>query len=198
MERRQYDREFKVDAVKLSMQEGKKVTEVAAGIGIHENLLYQWRRLYQDNPTKSFLPDAEKEEMKQSISDRITKKIVTDALLKAIWYRKPSKGLIVHSDQGSQYASKEFRNIIQRFEFKQSMSGKGNCYDNTVAESFFHTFKTECVYPEVYSSKAEAKIDIFDYIEIFYNRQRRHSTINYLGPVDFEKRLDIARKVRVS
>jgi transposase len=65
MERRQYDREFKVDAVKLSMQEGKKVTEVEAGIGIHENLLYQWRRLYQDNPDKSFLPDPEKEEMKQ-------------------------------------------------------------------------------------------------------------------------------------
>jgi transposase len=65
MERRQYDREFKVEAVKLSMQEGKKVTEVAAGLGIHENLLYQWRRLYQNNPDKSFLPDAEKEEMKQ-------------------------------------------------------------------------------------------------------------------------------------
>jgi transposase InsO family protein len=76
-----------------------------------------------------------------SISDRITKKVVTGALLKAIWYRKPSKGLIVHSDQGSQYASKEFRNIIQRFGFKQSMSGKGNCYDNAVAESFFHTIK---------------------------------------------------------
>src|SRR5208282_4255077 len=96
-----------------------------------------------------------------STSDRITKKVVTDALLKAIWNRKPSKGLIVHSDQGSQYASKEFRNIIKRFGFKQSMSGKGNCYDNAVAESFFHTFKTECVYPEVYKSKAEAKSDTF-------------------------------------
>jgi transposase-like protein len=65
MERRQYDREFKVDVVKLSMHEGKKVTEVAAGLGIHENLLYQWRRLYQNNPNNSFLPDPEKEEMKQ-------------------------------------------------------------------------------------------------------------------------------------
>jgi len=133
-----------------------------------------------------------------SISDRITKKVVTDALLKAIWNRKPSKGLIVHSDQGSQYASNEFRNIIQRYGFVQSMSGKGNCYDNAVAESFFHTFKTECVYPEVYNSKAEAKSAIFDYIEIFYNRLRRHSTINYMSPVDFEKKLDIEMKLRVS
>ena len=124
-----------------------------------------------------------------SVSDRITKKVVTDALLKAIWNRKPSKGLIVHSDQGSQYASIEFRNIIKRFGFKQSMSGKGNCYDNAVAESFFHTIKTECVYSEVYNSKAEAKSAIFDYIEIFYNRQRRHSTIGYMSPVDFEKKM---------
>jgi len=98
-----------------------------------------------------------------SVSDRITKKVVTDALLKAIWNRKPSKGLIVHSDQGSQYASIEYRNIIQRFGFKQSMSGRGNCYDNAVAESFFHTFKTECVYLEVYNSKAKARSSIFDY-----------------------------------
>jgi transposase InsO family protein len=133
-----------------------------------------------------------------SVSDRITKKVVTDALLKAIWNRKPSKGLIVHSDQGSQYASIEFRNIIKRFGFKQSMSGKGNCYDNAVAESFFHTIKTECVYSEVYKSKSEAKSAIFDYIEIFYNRQRRHSTIGYMSPVDFEIKLDIEMKHRVS
>jgi transposase InsO family protein len=112
--------------------------------------------------------------------------LVNDALLMAIWKRKPDKGLLWHSDRGSQYASDSHRTLLKRFGIRQSMSRKGNCWDNSVSESFFHTLKTGLVYHQTYVSREEAKQSIFEYIEIFYNRERLHSANGYKSPVDFE------------
>jgi len=113
--------------------------------------------------------------------------MVLQALRQAVLRRGPVPGLIFHSDQGVQYACQAFRELLAQLRIIQSMSGKGNCYDNAVAESFFHTLKTELVYFENYQTREEAKSSIFEYIEVFYNRERRHSALNYVSPVNFEQ-----------
>ncbi|MBF0384202.1 MAG: IS3 family transposase [Magnetococcales bacterium] len=122
-----------------------------------------------------------------SMSNRINAKLTCDSLLMAIWKRKPSQGLMVHSDRGSQYASHKFQGLLKTHSYVCSMSRKGNCWDNAPAESFFHTLKTELVNLSQYKTREEAKKDIFEYIEVFYNRQRRHSTIGYLSPLAYEE-----------
>ena len=121
-----------------------------------------------------------------SMGDTLSHGILADALHKALMQRKPGTGVMFHSDRGTQYASYAFRELMERHGFIQSMSRKGNCYDNAVAESFFHTLKIEHVYDYRYETRADARQSIFNYIEIFYNRQRRHSTLGYLSPVSFE------------
>jgi transposase InsO family protein len=121
-----------------------------------------------------------------AMSDRLTSGFVVEALYQAIGRRRPPSGCIFHSDRGVQYASSDFRDALKAFGFIQSMSRKGNCYDNAVAESFFHTLKTEHVYEYRYETRAEARQSIFDYIEMFYNRQRRHSALGYRTPVSYE------------
>lgn len=127
-----------------------------------------------------------------SMADNMRTPLVNDALIMAIWKRKPKKGLLWHTDRGSQYASDSHRKLLKQFGIQQSMSRKGNCWDNAVSESFFHTLKTECVNHERYPTREEAKKSIFDYIEVFYNRQRLHSSNGYLSPVEFEKQLKAA------
>ena len=100
--------------------------------------------------------------------------------------RRPSSGLIFHSDRGVQYASHEVRDQLGQYGFRQSMSGKGNCYDNAYAESFFHSFKTELVYQEPLLTRVEARSKTFEYLEVFYNRKRIHSALGYLSPMNFE------------
>ena len=121
-----------------------------------------------------------------AMSDRLTADFVVKALYQAIGRRSPSLRCIFHSDRGVQYASADFRNVLNAYGFIQSMSRKGNCYDNAVAESFFHTLKTEHVYDYRYETRTEAIQSVFEYIEIFYNRQRRHSALGYRSPVSFE------------
>ena len=121
-----------------------------------------------------------------AMSDRLTSGFVVKALYQAIGRRRPASGCIFHSDRGIQYASMDFRDILRAYGLVQSMSRKGNCYDNAVAESFFHTLKTEHVYDYRYETRAEARQSIFEYIEMFYNRQRRHSALGYRSPVTFE------------
>jgi transposase InsO family protein len=121
-----------------------------------------------------------------AMSDRLTSDFVIIALYQAIGRRKPGTGCIFHSDRGVQYASSDFRDVLNNYGFIQSMSRKGNCYDNAVAESFFHTLKTEHVYDYRYETRAEAIQSIFEYVEMFYNRQRRHSALGYRSPVLFE------------
>jgi transposase InsO family protein len=121
-----------------------------------------------------------------SMKERMTADLVMDAFLHAVWRRRPSPGLIVHSDRGSQYACHAFRDLLAKHHAVSSMSKKGDCYDNAVSESFFGTLKTECVYHEKYHTRKEARASIFDYIEPFYNRTRRHSTLGYKTPLEFE------------
>jgi len=123
-----------------------------------------------------------------SMSDRLQRDLVMDAFKQAAQRRKPQPGLIFHSDRGAQYACSDFREMLQQGNFIQSMSGKGNCYDNAVSESFFKTLKTELIYFSRFKTRAEAKSAIFDYVEVFYNRQRRHSSLGYLSPAEFERR----------
>jgi transposase InsO family protein len=127
-----------------------------------------------------------------AVSERINKELVLQALNNAIVQRNPGKGLIIHSDRGKQYASEAFRILLKNNKFRQSMSGAGNCYDNAVIESFWHTIKAERIYWSNYKTREEAKKDIFDYIEIFYNRERRHSKIGNIAPAKFEKNFMLA------
>jgi transposase InsO family protein len=126
-----------------------------------------------------------------SIKPRMTKELVLESLDKAIKNQRPSPGLIFHSDRGSQYASHKVRELLEKHQIRQSMSKKGDCFDNAVAESFFASLKTECVYLEKFYTREQAISEIFEYIEIFYNRQRIHSTLNFQVPVlfDFRKKL---------
>ena len=124
-----------------------------------------------------------------SISERMKTSLVNDAFKMAIITRTPPKGLIWHTDRGSQYASDEHRTLLQKHHVLQSMSRKGDCWDNAVSESFFHSLKTEMVNHCIFHTKAEANEAIFKYIEVFYNRQRLHSTNDYLSPVDYEMKM---------
>jgi putative transposase len=121
-----------------------------------------------------------------SMAEHMRASLVNDALLMAIWKRKPPKGLLWHSDRGSQYAATSHRKLLKHFGIQQSMSRKGNCWDNAVAESFFHTLKTELIYHQTFRNRDEAKQAVFEYIEVFYNRERLHSANGYLSPVDYE------------
>jgi putative transposase len=123
-----------------------------------------------------------------SMNDRLNHSILADALDKALRGRKPEAGLIFHSDRGTQYASYAFRDLMDRCGFVPSMSSTGNCYDNAIIESFFHTLKTELIYFEKYQTRREAHGSVFEYIEVFYNRVRKHSSLNYCSPVEFEKK----------
>jgi len=121
-----------------------------------------------------------------SASSRMTRQLAIDALQMALGRRGPGKGLLHHTDRGSQYASNDYRRILKEHGFICSMSRKGNCYDNAVAESFFGRLKTEWVNHQQYHSRSEATRSLFYYIEIFYNRKRRHSSINYVTPQEYE------------
>ena len=121
-----------------------------------------------------------------SLSAQINSRLVCDALQMAITLRRPPAGLIVHSDRGSQYCSDHFQRLLAQHGLRASMSRKGDCYDNAPMESFYRTLKVELVYWEDYQTREEARQDIVDYIDRYYNRRRRHSAIGYTNPVDFE------------
>lgn len=120
-----------------------------------------------------------------SIKPRMTADIVIDALTMAWFRKKPAPGLIHHSDRGSQYASHAFQARLEEYGMIASMSRKGNCWDNAPTESFFNSLKNERVHGTRYGTRAEATIDLFDYIELFYNRRRLHSTLGYASPMTF-------------
>jgi putative transposase len=122
-----------------------------------------------------------------AMSHSLERHLVIAALHMAIKMRQPPPGLLHHSDRGSQYASEEYQALLTQHQMQCSMSRAGNCYDNAPTESFFGTLKTELVHHCQYQTQAEAKTDIFEYIEVFYNRFRRHSALRYQSPVNFEK-----------
>jgi len=123
-----------------------------------------------------------------AMGERLTKNLVNQSLMQAVTTRRPEKGLLHHSDRGSQYCSHEYRNLMEHFGMKVSMSGKGNCYDNAPMESFWGTLKQELVHHRRYRTRQEAIGDITEYIEIFYNRQRRQARLGFLSPVVYERR----------
>lgn len=127
-----------------------------------------------------------------SMAEHMRTKLVNDALLMAVWKRKLEEGLLWHTDRGSQYASDSHRALLKQYGIRQSMSRKGNCWDNAVSESFFHTLKTELIHHQTYRTRAEARQAVFEYIEVFYNRERLHSSNGYLSPFDYELQLKAA------
>ncbi|HDS9724438.1 TPA: IS3 family transposase [Enterobacter bugandensis] len=121
-----------------------------------------------------------------SMQSRMTKDIVLNALLMAVWRRNPQKQVLVHSDQGSQYTSHEWQSFLKSHGLEGSMSRRGNCHDNAVAESFFQLLKRERIKKRIYGTREEARSDIFDYIEMFYNSKRRHGSSNQMSPTEYE------------
>lgn len=128
-----------------------------------------------------------------AMGERITKNLVSESLFRAVSAKRPAKGLIHHSDRGSQYCALQYGKLLEQFGMKASMSRKGNCYDNAPMESFWGTLKQELVHHRRYRSRQEAMQEIREYIEIFYNRQRRQARLEYLSPVAYEKKFYQAR-----
>jgi transposase InsO family protein len=120
-----------------------------------------------------------------ALHDRLNKALVVDSLMIALKERNPQPGLIFHSDRGSQYASHKVKKILKAWHIQQSMSNKGNCFDNAMMESFFSSLKKELVHLTTFHTKDQARRAIFEYIEIFYNRHRRHSALNQKSPLEY-------------
>jgi len=129
-----------------------------------------------------------------SMHSRMQTDLVLTALLMAVWRRKPKAKVIIHSDQGSQFTSHEWQSFLSAHNLEPSMSRRGNCYDNAVAESFFHLLKTERIRRKIYKTRADARQDIFDYIELFYNPKRKHGNNLMLSPVQFERQYEMKRQ----
>jgi putative transposase len=123
-----------------------------------------------------------------SMQPRIDRELALNALLMAVWRRRPTNEVMVHSDQGSQFASYDWQDFLKEHGLVPSMSRRGNCHDNAVAESFFQLLKRERIRRKIYTTREQARQDVFDYIEMFYNPKRRHGNNNRLSPVEFERR----------
>ena len=123
-----------------------------------------------------------------AMGERLTRNLVSRSLFRALSAKHPARGLIHHSDRGSQYCAYEYHQILDQFDMRASMSGKGNCFDNAPMESFWGTLKQELIYHRHYMSRQEAIRDITEYIEIFYNRQRRQARLGFLSPAAYEQR----------
>ena len=122
------------------------------------------------------------------MQSRMTTDLALQALLMAVWRRKPKHRVMIHSDQGSQFTSREWQSFLCQHSLDASMSRRGNCHDNTVAESFFHLLKRERIRRRTYPTREAARQDVFHYIEMFYNPKRKHTNNGMLSPVDFETR----------
>jgi putative transposase len=122
-----------------------------------------------------------------SMADNMESRLVVDALEMAVRRRLPGEGLLAHSDRGSQYASEHYQLLLGNYGIECSMSGVGQCWDNAPAESFFATLKKELVHDEDYQTREEARVSIFEYIEVFYNNQRLHSSLGYVTPAAYEQ-----------
>ena len=129
-------------------------------------------------------------------ADHLKSSLVKEALSRALASRRPAPGLLHHSDRGVQYASQDYRSLLQLHRIVPSMSAQGNCYDNASMESFFSTLKSELIHRQTWRSHPEVKLAIFDYVETFYNRQRLHSSLNYQSPSEFEEQHSPSSRTR--
>ena len=180
----------------------KATTDSRHNLPVADNLLNQQFRVYAPNKVWvsdiTYIPTAEGwlylaghkdlfngEIVGYAMGDRMTRKLISESLFRAMRARRPVKGLIHHSDRGSQYCSYEYRQLLDQFGVMPSMSGKGNCYDNAPMESFWGTLKQELVHQRRYNTRQEAIRDIVEYIEVFYNRQRKLTKLGFLSPVAY-------------
>jgi len=127
----------------------------------------------------------------------LAKELVVDALLMAVWRRKPTYPIIIHSDQGSQYSSDDWQRFCRTHRLEPSMSRRGNCWDNAVAESFFSSLKKERIKKRIYKTRELARADIFNYVEMFYNPVRRHSHLGGVSPEAFERASSLGSELSV-
>lgn len=181
----------------------KATTYSDHGLPVAENLLEQ--DFHADHPNEKYVQDItyistnegwlylavvidlySRQVVGWSMNERMKAGLVCDALTMALFRRGLPKGVIVHSDRGSQYCSRGFQQLVKHHQLRCSMSKKGDCYDNACAETFFHSLKIELIHGARYHTREEAKHAIFEYIETYYNRVRRHSSIGYISPVEFE------------
>ncbi len=183
----------------------KATTDSRHTLPVAENVLDQQFKVYEPNKVWvsdiTYVPTDEgwlylaghkdlftSEIVGYAMGERLTKNLVSQSLFRAVAAKCPAKGLTHHSDRGSQYCSYEYRQILDQFGLQASMSGKGNCFDNAPMESFWGTLKQELVHHRRYRSRQEAIQDITEYIEIFYNRQRRQARLGFLAPAVYEQR----------
>jgi len=183
----------------------KATTDSKHKLPVAENLLGQQFQVYKPNTVWvsdiTYVPTDEgwlylaghkdlftSEIVGYAMGERLTKSLISQSLFRAMAAKRPASGLLHHSDRGSQYCSYEYRNILDQFHLKISMSGKGNCFDNAPMESFWGTLKQELVHHRHYGSRLEAIRDITEYIEIFYNRQRRQSRLGFLAPAAYAQK----------
>jgi len=183
----------------------KVTTHSKHKLPVAENLLKQQFKVYQPNSVWvsdiTYVPTDEgwlylaghkdlfnSEIVGYAMGERLTRNLVSQSLLKAVAVKRPAGGLIHHSDRGSQYCAYEYQRMLSHFNLRASMSVTGNCYDNAPMESFWGTLKQELVHYRRYRTRQEAIRDITEYIEIFYNRQRRQARLGFLSPVAYEQR----------
>ena len=183
----------------------KATTDSRHKLPLAENLLGQ--RFQVDEPSKVWLSDityiptdegwlylaghkdlCTHEIVGYAMGERLTRNLVSQSLFRAVAAKRPAKGLMHHSDRGSQYCSHEYRQLLDQFDLKASMSGRGNCFDNAPMESFWGTLKQELLHHRHYTTRQEAIRDITEYIEIFYNRQRRQARLGFLSPAAYAQR----------
>jgi transposase InsO family protein len=183
----------------------KATTNSRHKLPVAENLLGQQFKVYAPNKVWlsdiTYIPTEEgwlylaghkdlftNEIIGYAMGERLTKNLISESLYRAMLAKRPATGLLHHSDRGSQYCSQEYRDILDQFGLQVSMSGSGNCYDNAPMESFWATLKQELIHHRQYRSRREAIQDITEYIEIFYNRQRRQAKLGFLSPAVYAKK----------
>jgi putative transposase len=128
-----------------------------------------------------------------AVDSQLKASLALEALRMAYWRHKPAKGLVHHSDRGVQYAAHDYQKTLKTLGMVPSMSGKGNCYDNAVVESFFHTLKNDQFGDHIYLTRGETRQEVIDYIEMFYNSHRRHSSLGYVSPNDYELKFELKK-----
>lgn len=198
--RRQYMDEFKTEAVRLVRDTARPVAHVARDLGI---TVSQPNRVWASNLTYIWTLEGwlylavrldlySRRVVGWAMGPRLTGDLTVQALRMALTTRQPTAGLLHHSDRGSQYAAGPYQQLLTMHGITASMSRTGNCWDNACVESFFGTLKHERVYHQRYAPRSEATQDIFEYIEVFYNRRQRHSTLGYRSSAEFEARVAVA------
>ena len=181
-----YSLEFKQDAAKLVLEKGHSCQKAADHLGVSLSALSRWVKAERLPNVAVVIDLFSRQVVGWAMDNHMKTSLCVSALQMAFWRRKPAKGLIHHSDRGSQYASKEYREHLAIMGMEQSMSRKGNCWDNAPTERFFRSLKYEQLHYERFRTVAEAKLSVIDYLA-FYNGKRIHSTLGYKSPLAFEQ-----------